>query len=254
VPRDSIPQAKTSHTDTIANLLNQEIELVKNIWVTKSALASLLHPTSQVPDQYTFLENTVRRKFELQWQAPQTMAELGVVEVGVETAIPDDGKYNLIFGLPGTLETKTTSSGNKTILAITGGFNPNRVRAFQGAITTNDQQPLPQFTLEDRGQVKDLLKTMTIKVGCSTRQSATGLTVTPNYQERNTAEFLIVPRSRQQFGLTITDHTYTIDMARYCASWLKPGYDVQYSAVIDQTTVSGVNYQQTIALKFTMDK
>lgn len=251
VPQWQIPQETHRRRSPIQGNLGQTFQLVRNLWVEKEGLRSRLHPASQVGDRYRFLAETRRQNYEIRWGATATPETLGIDQVAIEAYL--DSQHQVAFTVPGTLETTQTRQQDTTILTITNGFHPDRIGAFTlGAITPIPNQ-LPAMVLEDSGATRPLLKRLTLELSCATRQSASGITVTPDYRERNRRQITLPPTAIPPYSdLTVDRHQYRIELGRHCAPWLKPGYDVEYRATIHQHTHSGQEYTQQLSKRFTM--
>ena len=255
VPRKDIPEEKTSHSAPLSSLIGNKIEIVKNIWVRKEGLRSLLNPSAKVPDSYTYLESTARLNYRVDWKAAKTPAELGISDTEIGASIQlSERSAMLDFSVPGTLEYKTSKQGSSDVLTITGGFSPNRVKSFRVDGVSNLTNKENKLVLVDRGNVKALLKSMTIEIECLTKQSASGITVTDNYQKRYSVKFDIPPTGTPSVGATLSENVYTFDMQRFFGAWLRPGYDVQYAVKITQTTKSGAVYNQSEEIRFQVPK
>jgi len=249
VPRKDIPEENTSHSAPLSSLIGNQIELVKNIWVRKKGLRSLLNPSAKVPNTYTYLKSTARVNYRVDWKSAKTPAELGISDTEIGASIElSDLTAAIDFSVPATLEYKTSKQGNLGVLTITGGFSPDRVKGFR----VDDVSSLPnsKLVLADVGNVKALLKNTSIEVECLTKQSASGITVTDDYQERYSVKFDIPPTGIPSAGVTVAENVYTFDTQRFFGAWLKPGYDVQYVINITQTTKSGAVYKQSEEIKF----
>jgi hypothetical protein len=160
----------------------------------------------------------------------------------------------LEFTVPGTLEYKTNSLGNLNVLTITGGFSPGRVKSFRVNEVNSVAAQGNQLSLVDEGKVRELLRGMTIEVECLTKQSASGVIVSDDYQKRHSVTFDIPPINTPSVGAIVNNNVYQLDMQRFFGAWLRPGYDVQYVIKIAQTTKSGTVYQQSESLQFQVPK
>jgi len=253
IPRLDIPVEITSDRTPLSTAIGRKVGLVKNIWVERSGLSRLLRPSSDVPDQYTYLKDTARLFYQYEWAAQETPAALGVdrVEVGASVNVRNE-TAEIEYQLPGTLEYQLTSGNNLQIIKITGGFNPNRVSAFQlqsisGVGTEN------QVIISDRGNVRELLRDTEIEVKCLSKQSATGA-VANDYLSRRSITFKVPPQKPSTEGAIVNGSTYTLPVGRYCSPWLKANYDVTYQLAVKQTTKMGAKYSQTLSSAFTVGK
>ncbi|PZU95384.1 MAG: hypothetical protein DCE90_12605 [Pseudanabaena sp.] len=253
IPRLDIPVEITSDRMPLSTAIGRKVGLVKNIWVERGGLSRLLRPSSDVPDRYTYLKDTARLFYQYDWAAKETPAALGVdrVEIGASVNLRNE-TAEIEYQLPGTLEYQLVSSNNLQIVKITGGFNPNRVSAFQlqsisGIGSEN------QVILSDRGNVRELLRDTEIEVQCLSKQSATGA-VANDYMPRRSITFKVPPQKPATEGAIVNGSTYTLPVGRYCSPWLKANYDVTYQVAVKQTTKMGARYSQNISSAFTVGK
>lgn len=102
--------------------------MVKNIWVQKQDLSTLLNPTSDVSSTYTYLQATVRPQYRITWNAKSTPEDLGVNNTKVGAAIElEQNKAKINFQIPGTLEYGISQNKDIKVLTVTGGFSPSRL-------------------------------------------------------------------------------------------------------------------------------
>lgn len=247
IPQETIPQERAQHSGQLRDLLGQTTALVKNIWVPRQGLREVLHPASDIPDRYTYLQSTERPQYRLEWTADSSPAELDVdtTEVGASIQV-SEGRANLEFDLPGTLDYTVTQQDGVDVVTLTGGFSPTRVKSFRVDSTTASEGE-SQLVLVDDGDLHGLLRKTVIEVTCLTKQSVSGL-VTEDYRPRHTVSFDTSALSSS--SLNISDNVYTLDLSRQFGVWLKPNYDVAYDVSIQQTTNSGAVYTQAENVTF----
>ena len=252
VPRLDIPSEITSDRQPLGVALGKKVNLIKNIWVERNGLSGLLSSSSDVSDRYTYLKDTARLFYRFEWAAPQPPSALGVdtVSIGADVNVRNENA-EIIYNLPGTLEYEVIPAAapeNVQVVKITGGFNPNRVEAFElqkitGIGTDN------QLLLSDRGDVRELLKDMQIQVQCLSKESATGV-VAGDYVQRRNITFKIPPKFAPSDGAIVTGSSYTLPVGRYCSPWLRENNNALYKVTITQTTKSGATYNQNIESAF----
>lgn len=252
IPRQEIPREKVSYSDSVANLIGKKVDLVRNIWVNRQDLRSLLNAASNVPDTYTYLLSTANLSYRLDWQAPATPQELGIAdtEIGGEIVL-NNTQPKISLSLPGTLEYKTKTEDNLSIISITGGFSPSRVKAFRIEKISGSGKA-NELILVDEGNVRKLLASTKISVQCLTKQSASGVTETDDYQLRHNVEFEVSPTAQPQGSITVTDNVYTLNLGQHFYHWLKPAYEVVYRIAISQKTKSGAVYDRDYDVQFTV--
>lgn len=244
VPRADIPQEQVQYYAPLAELLGNKVDLVKNIWTQKSGLRGQLHPNSNVPDAYTYLQSTARLDYRIDWQASESPTVLEVSETPIGAKIQvQDGQGQLDFNLPGTLEYTLDQQGQLTVMTISGGFSPNRVRSFR-VDELASQKRVGQLVLVDEGDVRSQLQNTQLKVTCLSKQSASGLQA-ETYQVRHSVEFRVPPMGRSSDGVRVEKNVYTLNVQPFFRAWLKPGYDIQYQVEIKQMTKSNAVYTQT---------
>ena len=256
VPRLDIPTEITSDRTPLAAAIGKKVQLIKNIWVDRSGLSRLLRPSADVADTYTYLKDTASLFYRFDWAASETPKSLGVdhLEIGAVANVRNENA-EIDYQLVKTLEYEVipaSSPENIQVVKITGGFNPDRVSAFQlqkisGVGTENE------LILSDRGNVRELLKNTQIEVQCLSKQSATGV-VTNSYVKRRDVTFKIPPKSAPSDGASINGNIYTLPVGRYCSPWLRADNDAAYEVKISQTTKSGALYEQTIQSNFIVGK
>ncbi|MEL6462753.1 MAG: hypothetical protein AAFQ91_31775 [Cyanobacteria bacterium J06621_15] len=241
VPRLDIPQEKTSYQGQVSQLLGKNIELVKNIWVRKNDLSSLLNAASDVPQTYTFLQETARPKYKIAWNASSTPADLGVNDTEIGAAIKvTNAKATIDFEIPGTLEYQQTKDKDVDVISITGGFSPSRVKSFEIENISGNRKDI-KLNLIDKGDVRKLLQASSIQVALKTKQSASG-EVKDNYEFRHKMTFQIPPTQSPSTGAIVSNNRYSLDIGSFFYPWLKPGYNTQFDVEITQKTKSGAVY------------
>ncbi|MBD2175329.1 hypothetical protein H6F42_00165 [Pseudanabaena sp. FACHB-1998] len=255
VPRLDIPAEIINDRDILTTAIGKKVPLIKNIWVERRGLARLLSPSSDVADTYTYLKDTARLFYRFEWAATEPPAALGIdrVEIGGTVAVRNENA-EIQYQLAGTLEYQVLpiNSENLQVVKITGGFNPDRVSAFQlqkvsGVGTDN------QLFLSDRGNVRELLKDSQIEVQCLSKQSATGV-VASDYVKRRSITFKIPPKLAPSDGAIVNGSNYTLPVGRYCSPWLRADNDAALQISIIQTTKSGAKYTQSLQSNFIVGK
>ncbi|MDJ0736456.1 MAG: hypothetical protein QNJ47_20730 [Nostocaceae cyanobacterium] len=242
IPRLDIPEEKKSYYQPLSQLLGKNVQLVQNIWVRKQGLRNILNPASDIPDGYIYLQDTVRPRYRIDWEANSTPPDLDVKDVQVGGAINIiQGKAKIDFDVPGTLEYRTSSEDNLSILTVTGGFSPKRIESFQIQSVSGTGKDA-KMVLVDAGDVRSLLKHSYINVTLNTKESATGRISTQEYQFRHRVKFDIPPSDSPSTGAEVSQNIYTIDVGRFFWPWLQPGYQVAFDVEINQTTKMGVEY------------
>jgi hypothetical protein len=261
VPRLDIPEEISNHRAPLATAIGKKVGLIKNIWVEKSGLSRLLRPSSDVADGYTYLQDTARLFYRIDWAASESPTALGIdrVDIGATVNVRN-AIAEIQYKIPNTLEyqiipatnSPANSSENLQVVKITGGFEPSRLSSWEiqkisGIGNEN------QLILRDRGNIRELLKDTQIEVQCFSKQSATGI-VSSDYQKRLSVTFKIPPKFAPNNGAIATGDTYTLPVGRYCSPWLKSDYNAAYGVVIEQTTKSGAKYEQNIDSAFVVGK
>ncbi|MEL6162714.1 MAG: hypothetical protein AAFR37_02760 [Cyanobacteria bacterium J06628_3] len=241
VPRSDIPEEKTSYQGQISQLLGKNIELVKNIWVKKKGLPSLLNAASDVPETYTYLQETARPKYKIAWNASSTPADLGVSDTEIGAAIKvENAKARIDFKVPGTLEYRQTKDKDVDIISIAGGFSPSRIKSFEIENISGNGKDI-KLNLIDKGDVRKLLQASSIQVALKTKQSASG-ELKDNYEFRHKMTFQIPPTQSPSTGAIVSNNRYSLDIGSFFYPWLKPGYNTQFDVEITQKTKSGAVY------------
>ena len=254
IPSGDIPQEQVEYSGSLSAQLGQTVELVKNIWEQKTGLRSLLSPTSNTPDSYTYLKSTERPKYRLEWAAADTPEKLGVVDVSTSVvARPVGDQVVLDLTIPGTLDYTLSDESGVKVAKITGGFSPTRVESFEvEKIFAKEGES--ELVLVDKGDLRNLLSETTIEIALLTKQSASGL-ASETYQPRHEATFYIrrgtEPIDSDNFS--VVDNIYAFGLGKRFRPWLKPGYDALYRVNIHQTTNSGAIYTQTEEIPFQVD-
>lgn len=253
VPRLDIPEEIESDRTTVASAIGKKVGLVKNIWVEKSGLSRLLRASSDVADTYTYLQDTARLFYRVDWAATDSPTALGVdlteisSKVNVQKAIA-----TIQYQIPGTLEYQVITEPNLQVVKITGGFDPSRISSLQvqtiSGIGTDNQ-----LILRDRGNVRKLLKETNIEVQCLSKESATNV-ISDVYQKRRSITFKIPPKAAPTNGAIAADNIYTLPVGRYCSPWLRADNNATYQIAIKQTTKSGAVYDQSIDKSFVVGK
>lgn len=253
VPRLDIPAEINSDRATIAVAISKKVGLVKNIWVEKNGLSRLLRQSSDVPDTYTYLQDTARLFYRFDWAAKESPTALGVdrVEIGADVNVQNE-IATLQYQIPGTLEYQVIPENNLQVVKITGGFDPSRISSLQvqkiSGISTENQ-----LILSDRGNVRELLKDTQIEVQCLSKESATGV-VASDYVKRRSITFKIPPKAEPSNGAIATSNIYSLPMGRYCSPWLRDSNNVAYQVAVKQTTKSGAVYDQNLNSTFVVGK
>jgi hypothetical protein len=106
------------------------------------------------------------------------------------------------------------------------------------------------YLLVDRGRVRPLLTDTKIEVIASSKESASGVTVTDEYQERYRYTYALPPSGSLREGLTENDSVYTLNVGKHFDPWLKKGYRVRYDIIVTQVTKMGVVYTQEKSIEF----
>lgn len=254
VPRKDIPAEQISYTNSLSSLLGQPIELVQNIWVEKSGLRLLLADGSNIPDLYTFLDHTVRLRYQVNWKANFTPESIGVENVNIGANINlNNGNPQVIFDVPGTLEYKISQSPDQVkVLTITGGFSPERIQKFKIKEVTGSKEN-NQLVVIDEGKARPLLKSMTLEIVASSKESPTGIIVSENYQEKLRYKYNIPPRGLLKTGLTENNDLYTFAIGKQFYPWLRSGNNIRYDINITQVTKMGTVYTQQEQIEFTAE-
>ncbi len=253
VPRLDIPAEIESDRTTIASAIGKKVGLVKNIWVEKSGLARLLRASSDVTDTYTYLQDTARLFYRVDWAATDSPTALGVDRTEISSKVNVQKAIATIqYQIPGTLEYQVIAEPNLQVVKITGGFDPSRISSLQvqtisGVGTEN------QLILRDRGNVRELLKETNIEVQCLSKESATNV-ISSVYEKRRSITFKIPPKAEPTNGAIATGNTYTLPVGRYCSPWLRADNNAAYQIAIKQTTKSGAVYDQSIDKSFVVGK
>jgi hypothetical protein len=249
IPRPTIPDEMVHYSDSLQNLLGQSIELVKNIWVQRQGLSDLLHPSSDIPNDYTYLKSTERPRFRLEWAAEETPEELGIGMLEIATSVRvENEQARLTYEIPGTVDYTISRQADVEIVTVTGGFFPDRLGQFELADMTNGVEE-SELVFVDQGALRELLETTTIAVSCFTKQSASGV-ASDNYQFRHSVDFEVSRRGVFSNKLALSGNEYILTLGQVFSPWLKSGYDVMYVIEFRQTTNSGATYSQTEEIEF----
>ena len=253
VPRLDIPAEIESDRTTIASAIGKKVGLVKNIWVEKSGLPRLLRASSDVADTYTYLQDTARLFYRVDWAATDSPTALGVDRTEISSKVNVQKAIATIqYQIPGTLEYQVIAEPNLQVVKITGGFDPSRISSLQvqtiSGIGTDNQ-----LILRDRGNVRNLLKETNIEVQCLSKESATNV-ISDVYQKRRSITFKIPPKTAPTNGAIAADNIYTLPVGRYCSPWLRADNNAAYQIAIKQTTKSGAVYDQSIDKSFVVGK
>ena len=251
IPRADIPQEVVQRSGELKALLGQTVQLVKNIWIEKQDPRTQISPTSNVPNNYTYLQSTERPQFRLEWAAPVPPGRLGVAsaEIGVVVEA-SSGQAKIVLDIPGTLDYTESVKNGVEVATVTGGFSPSRVESFRIERVTSSNGK-SQLVLVDEGDLRGLIPQSTIEVMLLTKQSASGLE-TPDYQRRNSVKFVISPNSTGLLSnnTNVEGNVYTLNVGSSFGMWLKPDYEAQYIVNVQQTTNSGAVYNQIENVEF----
>lgn len=237
VKGDNIPQEAVSYSDRPSALSGKTISLLKNNWLEKTGLSSLLAPGSDVADYYRLLQ-TVRGNFKVVWQTKKNFAELG--DPAIKGAIAASGDVNL--DIPGTLEYKVTGSTKERVVTVTGGIDPKRLGQlkFEGFDRFVDPR---NFTLLDEANLISELKGVKITVAISN----------PNSGDRQVS-YEVAPQSLKTTGLAVQGRFYKINLGNEFEPLVQPGQRVRYVIRIDQITRAGVAYTSTMKLNYVVGR
>ncbi|MDZ8263863.1 hypothetical protein [Nostoc sp. ChiQUE01b] len=232
-----IPKEQISYGDRISRLAGKPIALLKNNWVEKTGLRSLLGTGSEVSDTYRLLQ-TVQGSFKVAWQAAKSPQELGEPEI--KAVITESGQ--LRFEIPGTLEHKLINQQNQTVVAITGGIHPERLGRFKfkGLARFRDAR---NFTLLDEGSLLPELKA--VKLTISLYQ---------NNSKKSEISYPLIPQSPSPDGLSVWGNLYKVNLRTHFDSWLQGGQPVEYDIHIEQITRSGATYTSGMKINLIVDK
>ena len=251
VPRADIPEEITQRSGQLSTLLGQTVQLVKNVWVDRQDLRTQLNSASTVPSSYTYLRSTERPQFRLEWAADATPEGLGVADTTVSAAIAtQSGQVNIALDIPGTLDYAKSVQNGVEVATVTGGFSPSRVSSFRVERVSADEGT-SQLVLVDEGDIRGLIPQATIEVTLLTKQSASGLE-TSDYRARHSVTFTVSPNSvgLLNSNIEVAGNVYTLDLGAAFSAWLKAGYVAAYDINIQQTTNSGVVYDQQAEVEF----
>ncbi|MDZ8050384.1 MAG: hypothetical protein RMX68_009695 [Aulosira sp. ZfuVER01] len=237
VQGDDIPKEQISYSDRISLLVDKNISLLKNNWLEKTGLRSLLGTGSDVRDSYRLLQ-TVQGAFKVTWQAPKRPQELG--DPQMKAVISESGE--LQFDIPGTLEYKLSKSQNQTVVAITGGIHLERLGRFKFKGFDRFRDPR-NFTLLDEGTLLSELKALKLTIALYQNDSHKGeisypLALQPPYPQ----------------GLSVWGNLYKVNLGDRFDSWLQAGQPIQYVIHIEQTTRSGATYTSGMKINLIVDK
>ncbi|PSB01026.1 hypothetical protein [Merismopedia glauca] len=222
---DNIPQEQVSYSDRPSALSGKTISLLKNNWLEKTGLSSLLSFGSDVPNSYRILQ-TVRGNFKVLWQTKKTFAELGDPEI--KGTIVSSGDLDL--DIPGTLEYKVTGSSQQRLLTVSGGIDPKRLARlkFEGFNRFVDPR---NFTLLDEANLISELK-------------GVRLTVTVSHPDlgSQTVSYAVTPQSLKTEGLSVQGRFYQVSLGNNFERLVPPGQRVKYHIELNQITCAGVTY------------
>jgi hypothetical protein len=237
VKGDNIPSERISYSDRPSNLSGKTISLLKNNWLEKTGLSSLLAPGSDMTNSYRLLQ-TVRGNFKVVWQTKKTFAQLG--DPAIKGTIATSG--NIDLDIPGTLEYQVTGSPQQRIITVTGGIDPNRLGKlkFEGFDRFVDPR---NFTLLDESNLISELKGIKVTVGVSN----------PDLGDRQ-ASYAVTPKFLKSTGLSVQGRLYKINLGDEFESLVQPGQRVQYTIQIDQITRAGVAYTSTMKLNYVVGR
>lgn len=136
IPGEVIPTERVLHAGRIGDLVGQTTELVKNVWVERQDLRALLHPASDVPSSYTYLQSTERPRYRIEWAAAASPADLGLEDVAISASIALNGiQAQLTYLIPDTLDYTITSQSNIDVITITGGSSPETAASFRAVVS-----------------------------------------------------------------------------------------------------------------------
>jgi hypothetical protein len=237
VQGDDIPKEQISYSDRVSLLTDRTIPLLKNNWLEKTGLRSLLGTGSDVRDTYDLLQ-TVQGSFKVAWQAAKRPQELGDPEM--KAVITESGQ--LQFYIPGTLEYKLSESQNQTLVAITGGIHPQRLGRFKFKGLDRFRDPR-NFTLLDEGTLLPELKAVKFTIILYQNDSKVSEVSYP---------FALQPPYPQ--GLSVWGNLYKVNLGDRFDSWLQTGQPIQYEIRVEQTTRSGVTYVSGMKINLIVDK
>jgi hypothetical protein len=242
VQGNSIPTEKLNHTEKASTLSGKNIQFVKNNWLEKSGLGQLLAPGSNVHDNYLLIE-TKRRSLNLVWSTGKSFADLG--DPMIEAAIATSG--NLDLSIPGTLESTVENQKDSTVVKITNGINPNRLKRFKfkGFYLFKDPS---KIYLEDQGNLLNELRKIEVTVGLYDR---TGNQIGNKLKE---LKYAISPNTQLPKGIYLANNSYTFDFGESLNTLLKPNQPMAYVFSIRQTTKSGATYDSGLRVKFVVGK
>lgn len=246
IPRKDIPTEKVNYDDFLTNLIGKKIDLVRNIWVQKQGLVSLLNSASEVPNNYTYLHSTANLSYTVDWQAKKTPQQLEIENINLGGGITLNKlqpKITLnLRSIPGTIDYNVKTKGNLTTLSITGGFAPSRVKSFR--LDDFNPEKFEEIILIDEGEVRELLVNTSITVTTYLKNSA------GEYKFRDKVTFDIPPHKLPRGNMGVEGNKYTLIIGRNLFSWMKSDADIMYSININQTTKSGTIYEQSLNVKF----
>lgn len=246
IPRKEIPTEKVSYQDSFVNLMGKQVDLVKNIWVEKSGLRSLLNAASNVPDTYAYLLLTANLGYRIDWQTQKTLQELEMenIKLGGKIIVKKlQPEMSLdLSNIPGTIDYQVKTEDNLTTLTITGGFAPSRVKSFRLDEFT-EEKPY-ELIFVDEGKVRELVKNTKITVE-TFKGNDSG-----NYSFRDKVTFEIPPDKLPKGSMNFNEDKYTLNLGRNLFSWLSSGAKVKYKVTISQVTKSGTVYNQPIEIDF----
>jgi hypothetical protein len=233
-----IPRERVSFSDRISKITDTNIPLLKNNWLEKTGLKSLLGNGSDVRDDYRLLQ-TVQGAFKVTWKAKKRPQDLGEPEITGK--ITESGR--LLFDIPGTLEYKISDQKKQSVVTITGGINPNRLGGykFKGFDRFRDAR---NFTLADDSTLLPELQGANITIMLYQNDSKVSEVTYP--------VGLKPPYTK---GLTVwKDNLYKINLADRFDSFLQAGKPAKYDIRIDQITRSGATYTSGMKIDFIVDK
>ncbi|MDX2256323.1 MAG: hypothetical protein NW214_12475 [Pseudanabaenaceae cyanobacterium bins.39] len=253
VPRLDIPAEILSDRALLSSAIGKQVPLIKNIWVERSGLSRLLHPSSNVSDRYTYLKDTAKLFYRFEWAASESPVALGIdrLEIGADAIVRNE-TAEIDYQIPNTVEYQILPmTGQNQVVKITGGFHPDRLSSFQ-LQTVSGSGTDGQITLSDRGNIRELLKETNINVQCLTKESATGV-VSDNYVSRRNIIFKIPPKLPANNGAIVAGTNYSLPIGRFCSPWLRPNYQAAYQIAISQVTKSGAVYTQNLETQFVVN-
>jgi hypothetical protein len=233
----TIPKEQINYSDRVSLLVDKNIPLLKNNWLERAGLRSLIGTGSDVQDTFNLLQ-TVQGSFKVAWQAAKRPQDLGDPELRASIAASGE----LDFDIPGTLEYKLTNKQNQTVVAITGGIHPKRLGSFKfkGLDRFRDAR---NFALVDEGTLLNELKALKITISLYQDNS-----------KKSEISYPLTPKPPYPEGLSVWGNLYKVNLGDRFDAWLQPGEPIQYQIEIEQTTRSGTTYTSGMKINLIVDK